>query len=200
MKIEAFIFDIGNVLLHFDYDKARAALRAAGAPEPEVGVVEALGYRYERGEVSSDIFLHELSEIFGHVASEGLLVQAWQEIFEPNQPMWEVVEKLHGRYPLYLLSNTNALQHDYIAARYAVLARFADGVYSYRAGMMKPEPEIFTKAIAQFGVNPSVTVYFDDLAPNVAAAETAGLRAFQYHPASHAACLEWLRDCGVQCV
>lgn len=200
MKIEAFIFDIGNVLLHFDYDKARAALRAAGAPEPEAGKVEALGHRYERGELSSGVFLRELSEVFGHVASEELLVQAWQEIFEPNQPMWELVEKLHGRYPLYLLSNTNALQHDYITARYGVFARFADGVYSYRAGMMKPEPEIFRKAIAQFGVNPSATVYFDDLAPNVVAAQATGLQSFHYLPASHAACLEWLRDCGVQCV
>lgn len=200
MKIEAFIFDIGNVLLHFDYNKARAALRAAGAPEPEVGVVEALGHRYERGEVSSDDFLRELSEIFGHVASEDLLVQAWQEIFEPNQPMWELVEKLHGRYSLYLLSNTNALQHEYIAERYEVFARFADGVYSYQARMMKPEPEIFRKAIGQFGVNPAATVYLDDLATNVAAAQVEGLQCFHYDPASHAACIEWLRARGVQCV
>jgi len=200
MKIEAFIFDIGNVLLHFDYDKARAALRAAGAPEPAAGRVEALGHRYERGEVSSEEFLRELSEAFGHVASEELLVQAWQEIFEPNQPMWELVEKLHGRYPLYLLSNTNALQHDYIAAHYGVFARFADGVYSYRARMMKPEPEIFRKAIVQFGVEPAATVYVDDLAPNVEAARAAGLQSFHYHPGSHAACIEWLHARGVQCV
>lgn len=200
MKIEAFIFDIGNVMLHFDYDKARAALRAAGASEPEAGLVEALGHRYERGAVSSEEFLRELSEIFGQAVPEGVLVRAWQEIFEPNLPMWEVVEKLHGRYPLYLLSNTNALQHDYIVERYGVFARFADGVYSYRAQMMKPEPEIFAEAIGQFGVEPAATVYVDDLAPNVEAARAAGLRAFHYDPGAHAACLAWLRGQGVQCV
>ena len=200
MKIEAFIFDIGNVLLRFDYDKAWTALRAAGAADPGAGLVEALGHRYERGAVSSEEFLRELSEIFGQAVPEDVLVRAWQEIFEPNQPMWEVVEKLHGRYPLYLLSNTNALQHDYIAGRYGIFARFADGVYSYLARMMKPEPEIFADAIARFGVEPAATVYVDDLAPNVEAARAAGLRAFHYDPGSHATCLEWLRGQGVQCV
>lgn len=200
MKIEAFIFDIGNVLLHFDYNKARTTLRAAGASESDAGLVEGLGHRYERGAVSSEEFLRELSEIFGQAVLEDVLVRAWQEIFEPNLPMWEVVEKLHGRYPLYLLSNTNALQHDYIVERYEILERFADGVYSYRARMMKPEPEIFAEAITRFGVEPAATVYVDDLAPNVEAARAAGLRAFHYDPGSHAACLQWLRGQGVQCV
>lgn len=200
MKPEAFIFDIGNVLLRFDYARAWERLRAQGAAMPDYAEIEALAKDYERGAVERDEFLRRLTAMFGNSVPESELVAAWQDIFEPNEPMWEVVEGLSGNYPLYLLSNTNCLQHDYFVARYGVFRHFQDGVFSYREGMMKPEPQIFRVALEKFGVRPGATVYLDDLEPNVAAARDAGLRAFHYHPDHHGECIDWLRAQGVQCV
>ncbi|MEY3481414.1 MAG: hypothetical protein RIQ71_2189 [Verrucomicrobiota bacterium] len=200
MKTEAFIFDIGNVLVRFDHMRAVASLSSLGADVSDRSEMEQLAARYERGEVDRAAFLGQLRVILRHNADDESVARAWQEIFEPNRLMWELVEKLHASYPLYLLSNTNCLHHDYLLRQYAVFEKFADGVYSYRAGMAKPEREIFELAIRQFGVDPQATIYLDDLAANVEAARGAGLRAFRYDPDAHGDLLAALRAEGVQCV
>lgn len=200
MKPQAFIFDIGNVLVRFDHEHAARALAALGADLSDRAALERLAARYECGAVDRSAFLSELRVILRHTADDAAVARAWQEIFEPNLPMWELVEKLHGDYPLYLLSNTNCLHHDYLLREYAVFAKFSDGVFSYRAGMAKPEREIFELAIRQFGVDPRATIYLDDLTANVEAARGAGLRAFCYDPDAHGDLLAALLTEGVQCV
>ena len=200
MEVEAFIFDIGNVLVRFETGKAERTLATLGVQRPDFAALAALGRRYESGEVGRTEFLAALRTVLGAEIPDDVLAAAWQEIFEPNEPMWELVEKLHGRYPLYLLSNTNCLHHEYLLRAYPVFGKFADGVFSYRAGMMKPERGIFELAIRQFGVNPAATVYLDDLAANVEAARGAGLRAFVYRHDAHDELAPTLRAQGVQCV
>jgi HAD superfamily hydrolase (TIGR01509 family) len=46
--------------------------------------------------------------------------------------------------------------------------------------MIKPEREIFEHAAQQFGLDPAATLFFDDAAPNVAAARDAGWQALQF--------------------
>jgi glucose-1-phosphatase len=200
VKVKAFIFDIGNVLVTFDEKRIEAALFSRGADAGTLLAVRELAAPYERGEISRERFLGRLRDLLAPEAAPEELARMWQEIFEPNPPMWDLVQKLHGKYPLYLLSNTNCLHHEYLEREYAVFQKFADGVFSYRAKMMKPERGIFELAIRQFGVRPEATVYLDDLTANVEAARAAGLQAFVYHPAAHADCLAVLRAQGVQCV
>jgi putative hydrolase of the HAD superfamily len=200
MKPEAFIFDIGNVLVRFDHGHAIRAFAAMGADLSGRAGVEELAARYERGAVDRVEFLAALRSLLRHNANDDEVARAWQEIFEPNLPMWELVEKLHAEYPLYLLSNTNCLHHEYLLREYAIFEKFADGVFSYRARLAKPEHAIFEEAIKQFRVKPAATVYLDDLTANIEAARGAGLRAFRYDPDDHGDLLSALRAEGVQCV
>lgn len=200
MKIRAFIFDIGNVLLRLDYGRAQRLLAQASAPAPDRRVLESLARDYERGRMDSAHFLSALSEAFSGSVSGEILLASWQDIFEPNGPMWEVVSALYGRFPLYLLSNTNALHHDAIVERYEVFEKFADGVFSYQEGLLKPEPEIFALAIRRFGVRPEETCYIDDLAPNVEGACAAGLRGIHYDADAHGEFTGTLRGLGVECL
>ncbi|MFM8230575.1 MAG: hypothetical protein ACKOAL_05065, partial [Chthoniobacterales bacterium] len=91
MKPEAFIFDIGNVLVTFDFSRAVAALSALGALSDRTAF-EQLAARYERGEVDREEFLAQLRVILRHTADDEAVARAWQEIFEPNRPMWALVE------------------------------------------------------------------------------------------------------------
>jgi HAD superfamily hydrolase (TIGR01509 family) len=200
VKPEAFIFDIGNVLVRFDHGHAVRAFAAMGADLSDRAGLEDLAARYERGAVDRGEFLAALRVLLRHNADDADVARAWQEIFEPNLPMWELVEKLHAEYPLYLLSNTNCLHHDYLLREYAVFAKFSDGVFSYRAKLAKPERAIFEEAIKQFGVQPAATIYLDDLGANVEAARGAGLRAFRYDLDAHEDLLAILHREGVQCV
>ena len=200
MKPEAFIFDIGNVLVRFDHGHAARAFAAMGADLSDRAGLENLAARYERGGVDRAEFLAALRVLLRPSADDADVARACQEIFEANQPRWELVEKLHAEYPLYLLSNTNCLHHEYLLREYAIFEKFSDGVFSYRARSAKPERAIFEEAIGQFGVRPAATIYLDDLAANVEAARGAGLRAFRYDPDEHGDLLAVLHREGVQCV
>lgn len=201
MPVHAVIFDIGNVLVKFEPGLAERNLGRLGGASPEqVREIEALGPSYERGGMDRTEFLARLRGILGFTGADAELARAWQEIFSPNPPMWELVDRLHGRLPLYLLSNTNCLHHDHLLTAYAVFGKFDDGVFSYRAGMSKPEAGIFELAACQFGVTPGETVYIDDLPANTEAARRAGFLAFLYDAGKHGDLLAWLGELGVQSV
>jgi HAD superfamily hydrolase (TIGR01509 family) len=53
-------------------------------------------------------------------------------------------------------------------------------VFSSRAGLIKPEPEIFAHTARLFGLEPAQTLFIDDFAHNVDAARAAGWRALQF--------------------
>ena len=48
---------------------------------------------------------------------------------------------------------------------------------SYREGIAKPNPEIFTLAAERLGVAPSECVMIDDIAANCEGAEVAGMQS-----------------------
>jgi len=188
MQIQAVIFDIGNVLLTFDYFIAERALVAhtgIGAP-PSVEDLHPLRMDHETGRIPREDFVRIVREAFAHDGPEDHFMEIWTRIFQVNTPMVEWARSMHGRVPLYLLSNIGCIHHDHIFEEYDFFGTlFDDGVYSYRAGVMKPEPRIFEIARTQFGVDPSRTLYIDDLKENVLGAESVGFLGHHYDAAQH---------------
>lgn len=195
--IDAFIFDIGNVLLRFDYDRAIARIGARCGNKLTFDDLAPLRDEYEEGRIDRAEFQQRLTDLLAYTGTEDELVQALEEIFSENEPMIRLVEHLHGRFPLYLLSNTSDLHIDYVFRTYPVFEKFEDAVYSFRAGVSKPKVAIFELAVRQFGVDPAHTVYIDDLAANVEGARAAGLCALHYHPDRHADFVRELAGLGV---
>ena len=198
--IRSFIFDIGNVLIPFDFNRAIRRIASQCANPVDVLPVEAkhLTERYESGEISRAEFLSQVIALLGYTGTDADFVAAWEDIFEENGAMTHLVGKLHARYPLYLLSNTSDIHADYFEAKYPVFQRFSGAVYSHLAGCIKPGRPIFEIAIRQFDVEPGETVFIDDLAPNVAAAREMGFHALQYDHTQHARLVEQLLALGVE--
>lgn len=188
MKIDAVIFDIGNVLLTFDYFIAERALVAhtgIGAP-PSVEDLHPHRIDHETGRSTREDFIRIVRDAFAHDGPEDHFMEIWTRIFQVNEPMVGWARSLHGRTPLYLLSNIGCIHHDHIFAEYEFFGSlFRDGIYSYKAGVMKPEGRIFELARTQFGVDPARTLYIDDLEENVRGAEAAGFIGHHYDPARH---------------
>lgn len=193
--IRAFIFDIGNVILRFDFNLAlqRLAQHCDPAAEAILDLIEPVKGAYESGRLSREEFQSQVRAILRYTGSDADFISAWEDIFSENQPMIELIEALHGNYPLYLLSNTSDIHMDYIRERYPIFARFKDGVYSYRARASKPEPEIYQIALQQFGVIPGETFFIDDLLANIETARAAGIVSHHYHHDRHADLLAELR-------
>ena len=55
------------------------------------------------------------------------------------------------------------------------LSLLRDTVVSSEEGILKPDPEIYRRAIARFGVDPAATLFVDDKPANVEAARGLGL-------------------------
>lgn len=186
--IRAFIFDIGNVILRFDFNLAlqRLAQHCDPAAEAILELIEPVKGAYEGGRIGRQEFQSQVRDILRYTGSDADFISAWEDIFSENQPMIELIETLHAEYPLYLLSNTSDIHMDFIRDRYPIFSRFTDGVYSYRVRASKPEAEIYQIAIRQFDVNPAETYFIDDLAANIEAARAAGIVSHHYHHDRHA--------------
>jgi len=189
MKIQAAIFDIGNVLLPFDYERAGTRLVAENRPSapPDRERIKAAHIKHELGQIDRATFLSIVRPEFNHTGPEKDFVAIWEDIFFPNPPMDALVARLSERLPLYLLSNTNCIHRESIHRDYPVFGFFRDAVYSYEVGLMKPDPAIFHLAAKRFGVDPARTLYIDDMPENVEAAKSAGFLAIRYDHRTHAA-------------
>jgi FMN phosphatase YigB (HAD superfamily) len=193
MQIQAVIFDIGNVLLTFDYFIAERALvdHTGVANPPSVEDLHPHRIDHETGRSTREDFVRIVREAFAHDGPEDHFLELWTRIFQVNTPMVEWARSLHGRKPLYLLSNIGCIHHDHIFREYDFFGTlFSDGIYSYREGVMKPEQRIFQLARERFSVDPSATLYIDDLEENVRGAESEGFIVHHYDPARHDLFLE----------
>ena len=197
--IRAFVFDIGNVLLRFDFAHAIERLEAhcTLGDRAVLDLIEPIKREYESGRINRTDFQREVRAVLRYTGTDPDFVSAWVDIFTENEPMTEVVRQLHGRYPLHLLSNTSDLHMEYIRQTYPVFGLFARGVYSYEVRAFKPEREIFEIAIRELEVVPEDTLFIDDLAPNIEAARECGFQVWLYDWRDHGAFLQELNRLGV---
>ena len=198
--LRAFLFDIGNVLLRFDFNIALRKIAAqsdALDPADLLARMEPLKFMLEDGQLDRAAFLPAIFDVLRYRGTEAEFIAAWEDIFEENQPMTALVERLHGRYPLYLLSNTNDLHVDYFLRRYPVFRHFCGGVYSHKVRASKPSPEIYRIACRQLGIEPGTTFFIDDLRPNIEAARALGFCTHHYHHEKHGDLLAALETEGV---
>ncbi len=93
----------------------------------------------------------------------------------------DLLHRLHDRgHRLYFLSNMPEPYAVHLENTHAFFSRFTDGVFSSRVKLIKPEPAIFELAIRRFGIEPSQTVFIDDVARNVEMARAKGWHAIQF--------------------
>jgi epoxide hydrolase-like predicted phosphatase len=199
MSIEALVFDIGNVLVPFDWQIFHRRVRAESPnlpPEAEKQFRDLI-IRIEIGEMTGEAFTEQAVRLIGFQKDPGTFLSILNGIFSSNIPMERTVLSLKERFPLFLLSNTSELHLAYLMQHWKVLQHFQDGVYSFRAKCAKPDPRIFETAIKQFGLKPENAVYVDDLAANFEAASSLGFKAIRYDLTKHTEFEERLSEFGI---
>ncbi len=196
-------FDLGNVLLFFDHDRAcRQMAEVAGISDAQVRSLlfdTGLQRRYELGEISTREFYDEFCQRTGTRPDFQTLCVAGSEMFEINVGVKAIIGQLRrAGHRLGLLSNTCAMHWDYYASgRYALIPEaFEVLALSYRLGAMKPDPAIFSRAAELAKVAPEEIFFTDDLPQHVEAARQSGFDAVQY--TSVPALVDALRTRGVQ--
>jgi HAD superfamily hydrolase (TIGR01509 family) len=106
-------------------------------------------------------------------------VRANAEVFQKIDPqLVELTRDLRGR-GVRLATISNCIAQDVTAWPASAFApQFACALFSFAAGVVKPDPRIYLTAIEQLGVNPEDALYVGDGGDDeLAGAERAGLRA-----------------------
>ena len=180
--IKTLIFDIGKVLIPFDFARGYSIIEErTGLTHEEIrerirstGVVDP----FERGELEPEAFVHALTKGLGFSADLAGFKSIWGSIFLPDPILpEEFLAQLKQRYRLLTLSNTNAIHFEALAATYPLFDLFDHHVLSFRVGAMKPDAKIYQYAIEHAEAKPEECFFTDDLPDNIAGAREHGLDA-----------------------
>lgn len=183
--MKAIIFDLGNVLIHFDAVRAaRRFAREASVPFEKVWrhfFTSPVEKAYTRGEITTrEFFLHAKRAFNSHVNFR-TFTRLWNDIFWENEGIEPLLKKLGRRYPLYLISNTNELHFDYVRRRFPkVFRHFTKTFPSHVVGRRKPDRRIYWMVLKTIRLRPEETVFIDDMPPFIEAAKKIGMKGIRY--------------------
>jgi len=185
MKIEALLFDLGKVIINFNFDLVmeRFAERSSLSTAELRNVIWDGDWirRYETGEISSREYHAYLCKAAGLQMDLDEFHASWSAMFLPDLIIpEELLAILKERYPLILVSNTNESHAAYIAANYGVFRHFDHKIFSHEVGAMKPDRRMYEAAIAAAGKPPEALFFTDDREENVDAARRFGIRAHRF--------------------
>ncbi len=116
-KITVIVFDLGNVLLPFNYKVAINKLN-----EIESGLGEKFitfynnNYQYhralEKGELSEEDFINRMLSFLNNKISALQFCKMYSNVFKENTDVSALLPQLKKKYTLVLLSNTNYIHTD----------------------------------------------------------------------------------------
>ena len=187
--IKAILFDLGNVIVPFDFRRAYGRLGPlCSCPVTEISArlrSTDLVQRFETGRIASEPFVAELSALLGLKTTYREFCDLWTSVFlEETLVPESLIARLRGRHRLLVLSNTNPIHFSMLKARYELLRHFDDFVLSYEVGALKPDAAIYQEAIKRAECLPEECFFTDDIAINVEAARQNGIDAVQFRSAA----------------
>ncbi|MGQ9635683.1 MAG: HAD family hydrolase [Bryobacteraceae bacterium] len=184
--IRTIIFDLGKVLIPFDWQRGyqRLAAHSPYPPEEIRARIKAanLFEDFERGRIQPEQAAKQISDL---LQLDGMSLEQfrelWSAIFLPETILPEpMLAGLHQRHRLLLLSNTDAIHYGWVAEKYPILRHFDGAVLSFEVGSRKPEPAIYEAAIERAGCAPGEIFFTDDLEANVEGARRLGIDAVTF--------------------
>lgn len=186
---KAIIFDLGRVIVPFDFRRGYARISAlTGIPAADVPALirpTGLVNRLESGQIAPRDFVEQISAVLSLHCSYEEFCEIWNSVFLPKTLVpEELLRGIAGRYPLVLLSNTNAIHFEMIRANYPLLRHFRAFILSHEVGAMKPSPLIYQKAVEAAGCLPEECFFTDDIPEYIEGARTFGIDAVQFESAT----------------
>jgi len=173
------VFDLGKVLLDFDYVIAARRIAARG----QISMAEIaqfinhspLFYQYESGALTTRQFFDEVCRVTGFRGSLDEFARCFADIFVEIEPMIRMQAELRQRrIPTYVFSNTNELAAEHIRRSFPFYANFDGYILSYEHGAMKPDAQIYEVVERTAGRRGADLLYLDDRPENVAAGAARG--------------------------
>ena len=184
-EIDTVVFDIGNVLTDFAWDKF---LVFKGYDDKMVErIAKATVYsddwvEYDKGNLTNEEIIARFVENDPEIRSEiedsfknidGIILKREKTI------PWIRALKAAGYKVLYL-SNFSKQALEGCPDAMAFLDETDGGILSYREHVVKPDPAIYNLLVDRYNLTPSKTVFIDDTPVNIEAARNLGWKGIIY--------------------
>jgi len=184
-KYSAIVFDLGQVLLRFDY---KFFVEKVNQNKPGIGEQFLDLYKknydvhrdFEKGLISEKDFISKMLGYLEHVIDEETFCKYWSDIFSPNDDVIALLPILKKNYKLYLVSNTNSIHKKFGYKHYEFLKLFDKLILSHEVKFIKPEKEIYREVEKVSGFPSEEHIFIDDILEYVDAAKRIGWDGIQF--------------------
>ncbi len=180
------IFDMDDVLVRYDPRARQAAMGAlAGLDAGEVerriwhSGIEDAG---DMGALDADQYLAAVGAALGIGFDDAAWVRTRAPVTRPDPEMTALAARVGTRVPLALLTNNGLLMKRHFDAVVPHLRPVFGSAMHVAAEFRtkKPDPDIFRRLAALYGVAPGDALMIDDKAGHIAGARAAGLRGHHF--------------------
>ncbi len=184
MKVEAVIFDIGNVLTRWQpeafYDREIGETRRR-ALFVEVDL-HHMNDLIDQGELFRETIYDWADRHPGWAAEVRMWYDRWIELASPRiEDSIALLRALRARgVPVFALTNFGRYSFDEAVPKMDFLQEFDRSYVSGRMGVIKPDPRIYQMVEEDCGIAPHALLFADDKAENIAAAAARGWRTHQF--------------------
>jgi 2-haloacid dehalogenase len=177
--VQAIVFDLGKVLVDFDYRIAARKIASRGKMTPEqLGVFlmqSPLLFDYETGLLTSEQFYQRICDGTGFCGDLAEFGDSFSDIFVAIEPMVRLHAGLRERgLPTYIFSNTNELAVRHIRRNFPFFDHFNGYILSYEHRAMKPDSKLYEVVERESGRRGTEILYIDDRPENIAAGAARG--------------------------
>ncbi|WP_428240663.1 HAD family hydrolase [Gynuella sp.] len=183
MKITTLLIDLGGVLVDLRWRENVSALLQRDVPFEQLHqawISSKAAKAFETGQSDFNQFISHFQQEFSITKNEQEIQKDFMQMLAgPKAGAKEILTELKKHYRLAVLSNTNPPHISEVRENYGLLEHFDDIFLSFEMGCMKPDPEIYLRALEHMAVEPGEVCFFDDGLINVEAAKSLGMHSFQ---------------------
>ena len=154
------------------------AFTATLPDDVDIDAARQLNQAYDLGLISQSEFIEKVKDVTG---KEPHVLEKYDGDIVKNSALLDYIGELRGRgYKIGLLSNiaTPWIRDTFLSPDEQKL--FDDMVFSFEAGVTKPDPRIFHLSCSHLGVEPEEAVMVDDIDRYCEAAEAIGMKSVVY--------------------
>jgi HAD superfamily hydrolase (TIGR01509 family) len=185
IKYSAIVFELGQVLLCFDYkffvDKVNKHKDGLGEQFLEKYKNNYYVHQdFEKGKISEKDFIAQMLEYLEHKIDSETFCRYWSDIFSLNKNVISLLPELKKNHKLYLLSNTNSIHKRYGYQDYQFLKLFDKQFLSHEVGFIKPVEEIYRSVEKVSGFPSEEHIFIDDILEYVDGAKGIGWDGIQF--------------------
>ncbi|MDP8268077.1 MAG: HAD family phosphatase [Candidatus Tenebribacter davisii] len=174
------IFDLGKVLVEYNFDILFKELDAYPTKEMRLETIATVR-EFDSGNISRYEFYKRLKEIYNFKHSAASFEKLWCSVFTGLTSLVDYARELKNDYDVFILSNTDEIHFPSIWHNFPELHFFEDNLMlSYKLASVKPQKEIYERALKLFDLNPEDCLLIDDKFENLHGAEQIGITGILY--------------------